>query len=44
VGSGPFDLVVADFNRDDNVDVATANSDTGDVSLLFGTGDGPESS
>jgi hypothetical protein len=40
VGSGPFDLVAADFNRDQNADVAVANSDSGDVSVLFGNGDG----
>lgn len=39
-GSGPRDLVVADFDGDGQVDVATANLDSDDVSVLLGNGDG----
>src|SRR5262249_15773373 len=34
------DLAVADFNRDGLADVAVANHDSGDVSVLLGRGDG----
>jgi len=40
VGSGPFDLVVADFNNNGNKDVAVANSDSSDVTVLWGNGNG----
>jgi len=40
VGSGPFDLVVEDFNNNGNRDVAVANSDSSDVTVLWGNGDG----
>jgi len=38
----PPPVAIGDFNRDGNIDVATANSDSGvyDVVLLFGKGDG----
>jgi hypothetical protein len=37
---GPADVVAGDFDGDDNVDVATANEDSDDVSVLLGAGDG----
>ncbi len=40
VGSGPFDLVAADFNNNGDADVAVANSDSSDVTVLWGAGDG----
>jgi hypothetical protein len=40
VGSGPFDLVVEDFNNNGNKDVAVANSDSSDVTVLWGNGNG----
>jgi len=36
----PSALVAADFNLDDIVDLAVANYDSNDVSILLGTGDG----
>ncbi|MCW5970343.1 MAG: VCBS repeat-containing protein [Blastocatellales bacterium] len=38
VGIEPQDLAVADFNLDNNLDIATANDDSSDISLLFGNG------
>jgi hypothetical protein len=40
VGDGPFDLVIHDLNKDGHADVAVANSDSSDVSVLWGNGDG----
>ncbi len=40
VGDNPQELIAADFNRDGVVDLATANHDSGDVSVLLGVGDG----
>jgi VCBS repeat protein/FG-GAP repeat protein len=40
VGTSPLDVATADFNGDGNPDVATANNDSGDVSVLFGQGNG----
>ncbi len=43
VGPGPAAIVVSDFNRDGNQDLAVADegfSGTGDVSILMGRGDG----
>ena len=40
VGLRAADLVVADFNRDGNLDVATANAGSNDLSLLLGDGRG----
>lgn len=40
VGDGPFDLVIRDLNKDNKPDVAVANSDSSDVSVLWGNGDG----
>jgi FG-GAP-like repeat len=34
------DLAVADFNRDGIPDIVVANHDSGDISVLFGRGDG----
>jgi len=36
-GSGPAQIVVADFNRDGKLDAATANFNDGTVSILLGT-------
>ena len=36
VGTGPFDLAVADFNRDGIPDLAVANADAASVSILLG--------
>ena len=40
VGSNPANLVVADFNGDGKLDVATANVNSNTVSILPGNGDG----
>jgi FG-GAP-like repeat len=40
VGKNPVALVQGDFNRDGVLDVATANHDSGDVSVLLGVGNG----
>jgi len=37
---GAFDLTVADFDNDEDQDIAVANSFSDDISLLFGNGDG----
>jgi FG-GAP-like repeat/FG-GAP repeat len=39
VGDNPVALVAADFNRDGNLDLATANRDSTNVSVLLGIGD-----
>ena len=36
VGTGPFDLAAADFNRDGIPDLAVANADAASVSILLG--------
>jgi hypothetical protein len=36
----PFDLVIHDLNKDGFPDIAIANSDASDVSVLWGNGDG----
>lgn len=40
VGSGPRGVVVADFNGDGKLDLATSNIASGNVSILLGNGDG----
>jgi len=40
VGSGPFSLTIGDFNHDTKLDVATANTESNNVSVLIGNGDG----
>jgi hypothetical protein len=40
VGINPQAIVVSDFNRDGNLDLATANQGSGDVSVMLGIGDG----
>lgn len=40
VGTNPFDLVAADFNGDGKTDLATANLESANVSLLIGDGNG----
>jgi hypothetical protein len=39
-GTAPVQIAAADFNRDGNLDLVTANSTAGTVSVLFGKGDG----
>jgi hypothetical protein len=39
-GNNPYGLVIADFNDDGDLDVATTNYVSGDVSVLLGNGDG----
>jgi subtilisin-like proprotein convertase family protein len=39
VGDNPQDTLAADFNNDGVLDLATANHDSGDVSVLVGGGD-----
>jgi uncharacterized protein (TIGR03437 family) len=40
VGYNPYSLVVADFNGDGNLDFATANLSSGNVTVLLGNGTG----
>lgn len=40
VGTNPTGVVVADFNGDGKPDVAVANHDTSNISILLGNGDG----
>jgi len=40
VGGNPGGVIAVDFNGDDKVDLATANYDSDDVSVLLGKGDG----
>jgi uncharacterized repeat protein (TIGR01451 family) len=40
VPPGPMGLTVADFNGDGKLDIATANSNSNDVSVLLGKGNG----
>lgn len=40
VGKFPVDAALSDFNGDDLVDVAVANQDSNDVSIILGQGDG----
>jgi hypothetical protein len=40
VGTGPFDLAAADFNRDGVLDLVVANADADSLSILIGTGTG----
>lgn len=40
VGTNPFDLVATDFNGDGKTDLATANLESANVSLLIGNGNG----
>jgi FG-GAP-like repeat len=40
VGTSPLAVITADLNGDKILDVATANSDSGDVTVLTGQGDG----
>jgi len=40
VGSGPISVAVGDFNGDTIQDLAVANSDSANVSILLGQGDG----
>ncbi|MBW7475566.1 cadherin-like beta sandwich domain-containing protein [Paenibacillus oenotherae] len=43
-GSFPTDMTVADFNGDGHMDVAVANTSSGDISVRLGIGDGTFSS
>src|ERR1700675_2226369 len=40
VANAPTGIVIADFNGDDKLDLAVANSGSGNVSILLGNGDG----
>src|SRR5215469_7350876 len=40
VGTSPAAIVLGDFNGDGKIDIAVANSGSGDVSILLGNGDG----
>ncbi|MGQ4808111.1 hypothetical protein NKDENANG_01478 [Candidatus Entotheonellaceae bacterium PAL068K] len=40
VGDAPFSVALGDVNSDGDLDVVTANTDSDDVSLLLGNGDG----
>jgi hypothetical protein len=40
VGTTPYAVAVADFNKDGKLDVVTANRNSGNISLLTGKGDG----
>ncbi|MEG4201841.1 FG-GAP-like repeat-containing protein [Microcoleus sp. Pol12A5] len=40
VGEGLSNILVADFNKDGKPDIATANYDTNNISILLGTGTG----
>ena len=40
VGANPSSIVAGDFDGDENLDIAVANSGTSDIWILFGTGDG----
>src|SRR5690242_18197659 len=40
VGVFPFSVAVGDFNGDGHLDLAVANIDSNDVSVLLGNGDG----
>lgn len=40
VGTSPAAIAVGDFNGDGKVDIAVANTRSGDVSILLGNGDG----
>jgi uncharacterized repeat protein (TIGR01451 family) len=40
VGTSPAAIAVGDFNGDGKIDIAVANTGSGDVSILLGTGDG----
>jgi uncharacterized repeat protein (TIGR01451 family) len=40
VGTSPAAIAVGDFNGDGKVDIAVANTGSGDVSILLGNGDG----
>ncbi len=39
-GTNPTSIAVADFNRDGKADLAVANYDSGDISILLGSGTG----
>jgi parallel beta-helix repeat protein len=39
-GTAPSDVVIADFDRDSNLDMAAVNENSGDLSILMGNGDG----
>jgi hypothetical protein len=40
VGTGPYSVSVGDFNGDSRLDIATANADSGNVSVMLGNGSG----
>ncbi|MEA2002695.1 MAG: FG-GAP-like repeat-containing protein [Actinomycetota bacterium] len=39
-GSGPKNVAVGDFNGDENLDIVSANQDSGDAGVILGNGDG----
>lgn len=40
MGTSPFGVVIADFDEDGNLDLATPDFDSNEISVLFGRGDG----
>ena len=40
VGDNPYSVAVADFNKDGSADLAVANYDDGNISVLLGNGKG----
>jgi parallel beta-helix repeat protein len=40
VGTAPIAVITADFNHDGNLDIASANESSGNVSVLLGNGNG----
>ena len=39
-GTFPYAITTADFNGDNNIDLAITSTSTGDIAILLGNGDG----